>query len=56
MVSYQDQDNKTSLDVGGGKKKTKAWQVTGLVWGADAQVIVSSIANDRTVKFWGVPE
>ena len=57
VTPVKEWDNKTILDVGGGKKKqTKAWQVTGLVWGADAQVIVSSLVNDRTVKFWGVPK
>lgn len=33
---------------------TKGSKVTGLVWGKDAQSIITSLENDRGIKFWGL--
>lgn len=36
-----------------GEKKKKCGKVTGLVWGMDAQALVTSREDHSIVKFWG---
>ncbi len=45
----------SKIVVDGREKEKKSGPVTGLVWGVDAQSIMTSCESDKTVKFWVQP-
>mmetsp|Transcript_14569 Transcript_14569/g.17723 ORF Transcript_14569/g.17723 Transcript_14569/m.17723 type:complete len:583 (+) Transcript_14569:97-1845(+) len=53
VVPIKDWNNKVVLDE---QSKNSNGKVTGLVWGIDAQSIVTSYENDRAIYFWNIQE
>ena len=52
VTAVKEWDNKIVVD--SRKKEKKSGPVTGLIWGVDAQSMITSCESDRTVKFWGL--
>mmetsp|Transcript_4515 Transcript_4515/g.5537 ORF Transcript_4515/g.5537 Transcript_4515/m.5537 type:complete len:555 (+) Transcript_4515:68-1732(+) len=51
VTAVKEWENKIVID--DRAKEKKGGQVTGLIWGVDAQSIMTSCESDKTVKFWG---
>lgn len=49
VTTVKEWEKKTVLDE---KKKSGGGLVSGIVWGADAQSVVTTRDDDRTLKFW----
>ena len=58
VTTVKEWNKKITLNEDEEEKKGKKSQskITGLVWSTDAQGIVTSGEDDRTVKFWGVAD
>jgi len=60
VTAVKDWNNKVVIDnrednSSKSKKKGGSGMVTGLIWGVDAQTMMTSCEKDRTIKFWGSP-